>query len=193
MCCCDRKWFPFLSRGTPSKWWERASILASLVAGPTGDPAPFERARGKRGEPINRGPSEGGRNVCVSGGCSGLFRVHASVDKGKAAVILPKLQEISTEAYVGFFFSEAQFPSCLHQISSLPWLSVFFSTHGQCRGWSIIHINGPPIVCCSSFPFPSQEPAKQGIMCSWALNKCLMMIIRSWAICYHNIYFSHFA
>lgn len=103
MCCCDRKWFPFLSRGTPSKWRERASILASLVAGPVGGPAPFERARGKRGEPINMGPSEGGHNVCVSGGCSGLFRVHASVDKGKAAVILTKLQEISTKAYAGFF------------------------------------------------------------------------------------------
>lgn len=62
------------------------------------DPAPFERAWGKRGEPVNMGPLEGGRNVCVLGAALDRLRVHSSVDEGKAAVILPKLQEISTQA-----------------------------------------------------------------------------------------------
>lgn len=52
-------------------------------------------------------------------------------------------------------------------------------------------VNGPLSLWWLLLSLPGA--AGQGTMCSWALNKCLMMIIRLRAICYHNIYFSHFS
>lgn len=81
-------------------------------------------------------------------------------------------------------------PFCLHLVSYLEFSAFFLTSWRVQKTEASFRLMGLP-VGCSSFLYLSEEPAKQGTMCSCAFNKCLMMIIRSWAFCYHNIYFFH--